>query len=41
VIFGKPRGGNYHYIDDKHIQATTFNKWGRMVKVPKEIEVFE
>ena len=24
IIFGKPRGGNYHYIDDNHIQATRF-----------------
>ena len=25
IIFGKPRGGNYHYIDDKNIKATKFN----------------
>ncbi len=25
VIFGKPRGGNYHYIDDREIKATKFN----------------
>jgi hypothetical protein len=25
IIFGKPRGGNYHYIDDKDIKATKFN----------------
>jgi hypothetical protein len=24
IIFGKPRGGNYHYIDDKPIRATQF-----------------
>lgn len=24
VIFGKPRGGNYHYIDDRDIKATKF-----------------
>lgn len=24
IIFGKPRGGNYHYIDDKDIKATKF-----------------
>lgn len=24
VIFEKPRGGNYHYIDDKDINATKF-----------------
>lgn len=25
IIFGKPRGGNYHYIDDRDIKATKFN----------------
>lgn len=25
VIFGKPRGGNYHHIDDKDIISTKFN----------------
>lgn len=24
IIFGKPRGGNYHYIDDRDIKATKF-----------------
>ncbi len=24
VIFGKPRGGNYHYIDDRDIKSTKF-----------------
>lgn len=24
IIYGKPRGGNYHYIDDKNIRATKF-----------------
>ncbi len=25
ALFGKPRGGNYHYIDDKEISSTKFN----------------
>lgn len=25
IICGKPRGGNYHYIDDKPIEATRFD----------------
>ncbi|MFH1308182.1 MAG: phosphoheptose isomerase [archaeon] len=25
LICGKPRGGSYHYIDDKDIQATKFD----------------
>jgi len=41
IIFGKPRGGNYHYIDDKHVRASTFAKWGKMVKKNMEIEIFE
>jgi len=42
VIFNKPRGGNYHYIDDKNIRATRYyNKFGDFIKVNKEIEVFE
>lgn len=24
IIYNKPRGGNYHYIDDKEIEATRF-----------------
>ncbi|HRZ19048.1 MAG TPA: HAD family acid phosphatase [Methanofastidiosum sp.] len=42
IIFGKPRGGNYHYIDDKDIRATRFEgKFGEFVKKNKEIQVFE
>ena len=25
IIFNKPRGGNYHYIDDKKITVSKFN----------------
>ncbi len=24
IIYNKPRGGNYHYVDDKEIEATKF-----------------
>ena len=42
VLFGKPRGGNYHYIDDRKIRATNFpGKFGKMVYRQKEIQVFE
>jgi hypothetical protein len=44
VIFGKPRGGNYHYIDDRHVRASTFpsgQPWTKLVKKSLEIEVFE
>ena len=42
VLFGKPRGGNYHYIDSFHVQATTFKgKFSTMVAERHGIEVFE
>jgi len=42
IIFGKPRGGNYHYIDDKNVRATRFNgKFGNFIKKHTTIEVFE
>ncbi|MFH1316654.1 MAG: phosphoheptose isomerase [Candidatus Woesearchaeota archaeon] len=42
IIFNKPRGGNYHYIDDKRIRATRFD--GRLkdfVLKKRWIEVFK
>lgn len=42
IIFGKPRGGNYHYIDKVHVQATTFKgRFTPMVSKTHGIEVFE
>ncbi len=42
IIFNKPRGGNYHYIDDGHIRATKFDgKFGKFVYKKKKIQVFE
>ncbi len=42
IIFGKPRGGNYHYIDRAHVQATTFKgKFTPMISETHGIEVFE
>ena len=41
IIFGKPRGGNYHWIDDRTVKATKFfGKFGEFVKRMKEIEIF-
>lgn len=41
IIFGKPRGGNYHWIDDRSVKATKFTgRFTELVKVMKEIEVF-
>ena len=43
IIFGKPRGGNYHWIDNSEkIRATRFEgKFSDFVKKKVEIEVFE
>ncbi|MHB8567288.1 MAG: phosphoheptose isomerase [Nitrososphaerales archaeon] len=42
IIFGKPRGGNYHYIDHAKVHATTFKgKFSPMVSVTHGIEVFD
>ena len=42
VIFGKPRGGNYHYIDNNHVRATTFEgKFGKLSYKKINIQVFE
>lgn len=42
IIFGKPRGGNYHWIDDRSVKATRFvGKFTELVKVNAEIEVFK
>lgn len=42
LILGKPRGGNYHYIDDRVVRATKFEgKLGRFVEKEMKIQVFE
>ena len=42
IIFGKPRGGNYHWIDNHIVRATRFSgKFGELVRKEKVIEVFE
>ncbi len=41
IIFGKPRGGNYHWIDNHLVKATRFRgKFTELIKVSKDIEVF-
>lgn len=27
IIFDKPRGGNYHWIDDRDVEYTKFSTW--------------
>ncbi len=42
IMFGKPRGGNYHWIDDRTVKATRFvGKFTDLVQMNKKIWVFE
>lgn len=42
ILFDKPRGGNYHWIDNHIVRATRYvGKFTDFVKKSKEIEVFE
>ena len=42
LLMGKPRGGNYHWIDNHIVKATRYvNKWTELVKKTKVVEVFE
>jgi uncharacterized HAD superfamily protein len=42
LLVGKPRGGNYHWIDNHMVKATRFKgKFTDLIKVNAEIEVFE
>lgn len=41
ILFGKPRGGNYHWIDNHIVRATRFKgKFTDLVVQTREIEVF-
>ena len=42
LLKGKPRGGNYHWIDNHIVRATRFEgKFTDMVREVKTVEVFE
>ena len=42
LLMGKPRGGNYHWIDNHMVRATRFKgKFTDMIKANKTIEIFE
>jgi hypothetical protein len=42
LLMGKPRGGNYHWIDNHIVRATRFKgKFTDLVVKSKEIEVFK
>lgn len=41
LLMGKPRGGNYHWIDNHMVRATRFKgKFCNLIEVKKTIEVF-
>lgn len=42
LLMGKPRGGNYHWVDNHIVRATRFvGKFTQLVEKEKTIQVFE
>jgi hypothetical protein len=42
LLMNKPRGGNYHWIDNHIVRATRYNgEWSELVKKEHIIEVFK
>ena len=42
ILFGKPRGGNYHWIDNHLVKATRYNgKFTDLIDKKVTIEVFD
>lgn len=42
IMFNKPRGGNYHWIDNHIVRATRYNgKWAPLTTMNATIQVFE
>lgn len=42
ILFGKPRGGNYHWIDNHNVRATRYEgRFTELVQKKSEIEVFK
>jgi uncharacterized HAD superfamily protein len=42
LLVGKPRGGNYHWIDNHMVRATRYTgKFSELVEKPATIQVFE
>lgn len=41
LLLNKPRGGNYHWIDNHVVRATRYNGiWDDLIKTQKIVEVF-
>ena len=42
ILFNKPRGGNYHWIENHIVRATRYNgKWTPLTTINATIQVFE
>ncbi len=42
ILFGKPRGGNYHWIDNHIVRATRYiGKFTELVEADAKIQVFK
>jgi len=42
ILFSKPRGGNYHWIDNHIVRATRYDgKFTKLVERPGTVETFE
>jgi len=42
LLLNKPRGGNYHWIDNHVVRATRYNgKWSPLTTISANIQVFE
>lgn len=42
IIFGKPRGGNYHWIDNHLVRATRYKgKFTELVETTATVQVFD
>ena len=42
ILFGKPRGGNYHWIDNHKVRATRYNgKFTDLEEVDAKVQVFK
>jgi uncharacterized HAD superfamily protein len=42
LLMNKPRGGNYHWIDNHIVKATRYDgRWSELIKKEHKIEVFK
>ena len=42
ILFGKPRGGNYHWIDNHKVKATRYKgKFTDLVEIDATVQVFK